>query len=497
MISTDGTVLTTETYPSYRLDAATDFAGIETWLFEAADDERPESTHAPTVVTCQEPDDLTAELQWDIEVLQDQFAAARDDLMKKDYQSAEILYREIGDALQTIHTNLRPFRMEMIQYHLAECLLLQRDAQKLVEAQRICESVIKGLILPLNSESASTEGIMVDEVPLLQQVSFVLAHLQYLQSDFERAESTCKKCLIAFRAQERLGLIASRAQERLERQYGLSYALMSRILEKLGKQGPARIMLQRVPDNIDRAEIGEPLCVDLTERVQSLDITIRTTARKTSNTSDSKQAKKMPRESIAPDSTGRQSAHPSSMRKAGSEKLVSNNKISDANYTQSSRSLTWQQCREKVTATDAFRALCESIDLEKAEATSKWPSLYWAIAYGDLQLLQSLINTYRSGSELRTTMEDTQPIALVVAAWFDQPAAADLLLDYNIFFHIEPVYVATFRSAGVLLRLQEVGQTVFRLNLTAFSGNEAARLCESHWRHKRSELRALLNQNST
>ena len=92
MISMDGTVLTTETSPLHGLDAATDFAGIETWLSKAEDDEQSQSTYAPLVETSQEPIELTAEMQWDIEVLQDQLAAARDDLMKEDYQSALILY---------------------------------------------------------------------------------------------------------------------------------------------------------------------------------------------------------------------------------------------------------------------------------------------------------------------------------------------------------------------------------------------------------------------
>ena len=120
------------------LHQSIDFGGIELWLAKADDDEQSISTYAPTVVIGAEPVELTAEMQFDIEVLQEQLLLARDELSKKDYQSAETLFRETQDTLQNTHTTLRPFRMELIQYYIAKCLLLQRDAQKLAEARQNC-----------------------------------------------------------------------------------------------------------------------------------------------------------------------------------------------------------------------------------------------------------------------------------------------------------------------------------------------------------------------
>jgi len=289
IISTDGTVSTTDTYLFHGLDPSIDFGGIETWLSRADEENQSDSTYAPTVIFGTEPVELTAEIRFDIEVLKEQLVVARNDQVKKDYHEAETLYREIQDALGAIDATLRPFNMEMIQYYVAQCLLRQMDARKLNEARKICESVIEGLIVPLNSESEPFEVMMVDGIPLLQQVSFILAHLQYLQSDFKGAESTCKNCLIVFGP-----------QEGLEREYGLRCALMSRILEKQGKQGPARVMLQRVPDDIDWAEIGEPLCVELADRTHSPDnIVQQTTSKRVTAISSSKVAKRIPRKVVA------------------------------------------------------------------------------------------------------------------------------------------------------------------------------------------------------
>jgi len=99
--------------------------------------------------------------------------------------------------------------------------------------------------------------------------------------------------------------------------------------------------------------------------------------------------------------------------------------------------------------------------VDKTKFMSTWPQIYWAIACGDLLLIESSINDVGGVEGLRSPYNLDGISTLWVAAWFDQPAAVDLLLASGITLDPRALAVAVLRSADVLSKLREAGATIY------------------------------------